>query len=1020
MGIPLRTIAGIGAAAALLVGGLAGSAAAVDGVPLHRGDIVIADGAALRIVDPATGERSDLHGGASGSLFQDIEGLAIDASGDVVVAEGPASPRISRLDAETGVVTTVSSGGLLSQPWDIAIEADGNLVVADAGPSLAQDARVIRIDPTTGTQSLIAHGAPMRNPFGIAVEAGGTLLVATDDISPGVIRIDPTTGAQTPLATGATHSADIALEADGQILITSLAGGVNNRIVRVNPLTGAQSTLASGGSLIFSLALDVEESGGIVVADNDLGGHTRIFRIDPVSGAQTLVSPASGRSKALAVVRAIAPLVAGADDLATDEDQPLAVDAPGLLANDVDAEDDPLEASLVSGPSHGQLTLSADGSFTYTPDPDYFGPDSFVYQATDGTHADEATVSLAVRSVEDVPAADDDSYSTDEDQPLVVGEPGVLGNDTDLQGDALTATVATGPAHGQLSLADDGSFTYSPDGDYFGPDAFTYEASDGTNADTATVSLMVRPVDDVPAAADDSYPATEDQQLVVDAPGLLANDGADADGDARQVEIVSTPDHAQSFDPQPDGSFTYTPSQDFAGTDSFTYRILAGPGQSNVATVTIEVEGDDEAPVAQDDAYPAIQAVSLDVPAPGLLENDTDPDHAERIAQLVDPPALGEVSWGADGSFSYLSAIDGIDHFTYRACYDNPPEIGGSRCSDPATVTITVRPNHPPVAVDDAYTTPQGAALGINYRGPGGLLANDGDPDGDDLGLTFDGGAPTVAHGTIVQQPGAPDLVYTPAPGFSGQDSFTYRATDGGLTSNLATVRITVTPAPPVNAVSIGDAQVAEGDTGAPALKFTLSRTGPTSQAATIRWHTVDGTATAGQDYTAVAAGQTKIPAGASTATVTVKAIGDRLDEGDETFHVVLDSSTGAPIGDGDGLGTITDDDPPTLTIDNDSVAEGNRGPKRQTFTVHLSKKWNKAVTAHWETQNGSATAGSDYVAAAGTVTIAVGARTAVIEVTVNGDKTAEPEETYRVALSAPTEATIGDAEAIGTIRNDD
>jgi VCBS repeat-containing protein len=119
--------------------------------------------------------------------------------------------------------------------------------------------------------------------------------------------------------------------------------------------------------------------------------------------------------------------VAGDDSYSTDEDTPLTIAAAGVLGNDSDIESGALHAVLISGPSHGALTLNADGSFSYMPAVNYNGPDSFTYRANDG-EADSAaaTVSITVKAVNDAPIAGDDSYSTDEDTALTIAAGGVL------------------------------------------------------------------------------------------------------------------------------------------------------------------------------------------------------------------------------------------------------------------------------------------------------------------------------------------------------------------------------------------------------------------------------------------------------------------------------------------------------------------------------------------------------------------------------------------------------------------
>ncbi|MGH8055584.1 MAG: cadherin-like domain-containing protein [Stenotrophomonas sp.] len=206
-------------------------------------------------------------------------------------------------------------------------------------------------------------------------------------------------------------------------------------------------------------------------------------------GATITVTPATTNS---------APMAAD-DAYTTDEDAPLTVPDPGVLANDTDPDTDPLTATLVTGPTHGTLTLNPKGSFTYTPAPNFNGTDTFTYKANDGpADSNTATVTLTINPTNDAPVAADDAYKTSVVKslpvlkPLKVKAPGVLGNDTDLDGDALTAMLVTGPTHGTLTLNANGSFTYKPNLLFVGTDTFTYKANDGTaTSNVATVKIKV-------------------------------------------------------------------------------------------------------------------------------------------------------------------------------------------------------------------------------------------------------------------------------------------------------------------------------------------------------------------------------------------------------------------------------------------------------------------------------------------------------------------------------------------------
>jgi PKD repeat protein len=173
--------------------------------------------------------------------------------------------------------------------------------------------------------------------------------------------------------------------------------------------------------------------------------------------------------------------------------------------------------------------LNADGSFAYIPNAGFSGPDSFTYVANDGTvDSNVATVSITVQEGDNQPpVANDDAYTTDEDVALNVAAPGVLANDTDADGNPLTAILQTGPSNGTLTLNGDGSLSYMPDLNYFGPDSFTYVASDGiVNSNNATVSITVTAVNDAPIAdANGPYSAFVGVAITFDGSGSSDVDG---------------------------------------------------------------------------------------------------------------------------------------------------------------------------------------------------------------------------------------------------------------------------------------------------------------------------------------------------------------------------------------------------------------------------------------------------------------------------------------------------------------
>ncbi|MHA2252586.1 MAG: tandem-95 repeat protein, partial [Candidatus Kariarchaeaceae archaeon] len=185
--------------------------------------------------------------------------------------------------------------------------------------------------------------------------------------------------------------------------------------------------------------------------------------------------------------------VAVEDAYTTDEDTPLIVAAPGFLTNDYDVDGDLIDVLFADVPSHGTLSFTADGAFTYSPNENWYGIDTFTYQISDGVDTSNVvTVTLTVNSVNDVPQANDDFYDVETNTVLNVVVPGALVNDYDIEMDPLIAIVVSFPSNGVLDLIQDGSFVYTPNARWFGTDSFTYRVEDiHGSADEALVTITV-------------------------------------------------------------------------------------------------------------------------------------------------------------------------------------------------------------------------------------------------------------------------------------------------------------------------------------------------------------------------------------------------------------------------------------------------------------------------------------------------------------------------------------------------
>ncbi|MGB7587391.1 MAG: Ig-like domain-containing protein, partial [Solirubrobacterales bacterium] len=444
--------------------------------------------------------------------------------------------------------------------------------------------------------------------------------------------------------------------------------------------------------------------------------------------------------------------------------------ALGVLGddNDVDDAQSTLQAVLVDGPAHGVLTrtLAADGSwngtFSYTPGADFAGNDTFTYRARDphGALSDVTTVTLTVQNVNDAPVATDAAFTTDEDLPLALALPA-----TDIDGDTLTFSILGGPAHGSLAAQTDGTYLYTPNADYYGSDRFTFQAKDAELfSNTATVSITVNPVNDAPVAQDAAVSTNEDTPLAI----VLA--ATDIDSTALTLSIVEGPQHGSLALLQ--GAYVYTPDANYNGADAFTYKANDGALDSNAAVVSITVIAVNDKPVAAG----ASASTNEDTLLVGVLAA-SDVDGDTLTFSLGGSAAHGQVVVNANGTYSYTPNADffGADSFTFKA-------NDGSEDSNVATVTITVNPvNDAPVAQDSAVSTNEDTPLAIV------LAATDIDSTALTLSVV-DG----PLHGSLALLQGA--YVYTPNANYNGADSFTFKANDGELDSNVATVAITVIP----------------------------------------------------------------------------------------------------------------------------------------------------------------------------------------------------------------------------------
>jgi photosystem II stability/assembly factor-like uncharacterized protein len=255
----------------------------------------------------------------------------------------------------------------------------------------------------------------------------------------------------------------------------------------------------------------------------------------------------------------------------------------------------------------------------------------------------------------------------------------------------------------------------------------------------------------------------------------------------------------------------------------------------------------------------------------------------------------------------------------------------------------------------------------------------------------------------------------------SGTVSYSVAANTGNARTGTLTIAgqtFTVYQAE-LPSLSIDNVTVSEGDAGTVNASFTVTLSTPSSLTVTVQYTTADGWATAPADYTA-SSGTLTFGPGVTSRPIAVPVQGDVLDEVDEYFTVRLSSPVNARIGQSFGIGTITDDDPTALSIDDVSVFEGHSGTRLATFTVGFPAPSAVAVGVDWATADQTAVAPGDYTAGAGPLTFAPGETSKQVSVVIIGDTDEEGDETFLVSLANPTNAVIGDGEGVGTILEDE
>ncbi|MEH7507273.1 tandem-95 repeat protein, partial [Priestia megaterium] len=432
-----------------------------------------------------------------------------------------------------------------------------------------------------------------------------------------------------------------------------------------------------------------------------------------------------------------------------------------VVATDVDGN--PLTYGLLTGPANGTVVVNLDGTYTYTPNENYNGVDSFSVVVSDGQGGTAvSTITITILPVNDPPVG-----------PVVVTL--VTNEDTavssqitafDPDGEVLTYSLQDPPTNGVAVVNPDGTFTYTPNGNYNGPDTFTVLISDPSGAFIVTsVFVTITPVNDVPVVPNYEFVINEDTSL---SSQVVATD---VDSNPLTYGLLTGPVNGTVV-VNPDGTYTYTPNENYNGVDSFSVVVSDGQGGTAVSTITITILPVNDPPVG-----PNVITVTTfeESPVTGQIVA-TDPEGDPLTYTLQDLPTNGTAVINQEGLFTYVpnENFAGNDTFTVRIA----DPTGQFIITNVFVIVIPVE--QPPIVPNYSITTPE------NQSVTGQVVGSD--PNGDLL--TYRLGTSPVNGSTIVNIDGS--FIYSPNSNYVGPDLFTVIVEDStGLTA-VSIVNVTV------------------------------------------------------------------------------------------------------------------------------------------------------------------------------------------------------------------------------------
>ncbi|MEZ9721015.1 tandem-95 repeat protein [Vibrio splendidus] len=464
-----------------------------------------------------------------------------------------------------------------------------------------------------------------------------------------------------------------------------------------------------------------------------------------------------------------------------EEDGSITLSQEQLLSQASDVDGDDLTASNLMVDGDATVVANDDGSFTITPDANFNGDIDLTFDISDGTDTLVATADLTVNPVNDLPQPQGQTFSIGEDGVLNFTDEDLLTGATDIDGDDLSVEGVTYTgADGILTDNGDGSYSFAPNENFNGDVNFNFDVSDGTDTVQANIDVSVTPENDPPVAGSTSYTVHEDNSITISNEQLLAN-SSDIEGEVA-IDSVTYTGSDGVFEDNGDGTYTFSPNENFNGEVSLTVVVTDEEGATEATTAGITVLEVNDPPIAGSTSYSVNEDEVITISSEQLLANASD---------IEGEVAIDSVNYtGSDGIFTDNG--DGTFSFAPNANFDGDVSLDVVVTDeDGATVatnaSIDVLPvNDAPVSGDLAYSVDEDGSISLSQEQ---LLAQASDVDGDNLtaaNLTV-GGDATVT----VNDDGS--FTITPDANFNGDIDLNFDITDGDATLQ-ATADLTVNP----------------------------------------------------------------------------------------------------------------------------------------------------------------------------------------------------------------------------------